>query len=889
MPALVHTTFRVSNAKQFKESFEEKSEHGVGGYIPRDMMNTPDPNNPQDIEWNKAGSGMGELSPAEFAAMRSIPYYALDDQMYLFIGRVSAWNQFDTQDGSSNPNINENAPPYPVDSMKDSHFNHWDDMIAAKKVSAGEVSHVIKRERADEIKEGIRNWTRGKRYDTYDDRADNLFDDDILIHTVNDRFRVYKCVKQGIGTWEITSGTNYDSGVSGINTNYHDGSTKFVCWNHVSRRQPLATNPENPGITEDFMEVGDTFNDGYQWKYYYTIDAGEALKFVTTSYIPVRTIRKENGQRIDDYSDQWKVETNAIPGGILNVNVGKVPVEGTDGTIFGYEFTGPGTGGGAGYVQFAAKGDGGANKVTAAFDGSQSLVFKIQDWALNANTADATWPNPDTGNRFDFTRTGTFLNAVAANADAGVAMNTLLEGYGVVVKTIDSSIDGDIVKRYVYPIDSVSATGTHPNISFDLTIDPNWIAQRKADARMDTSVEGLDKAGFSPGMPVDVEIEIHPKVNIRTNHQSTTASDKTNSFEAFAICEPFYDLANAKYHDGYPGRVVDVRVTNPGMYHYRIDNYEYNGSKYAAEVAGRPTVSLPALNAAGVGTAFPAGLIGIAAEDASVFPSIPPVGGHGADPTNEFGGFNVMINARFEGTEADEFTVGNEFRKIGILKNPLAYANTANDYDDLAVRADLNTLEIGPQEYDKLFRGYKTDQCYRINLEDDSKLTTAPGGAMIFFEPDMEIGFFVNSAFGGVWPSMSIYDGSDPKDWVDGGTYGVDVVTNTQMESSCIATARLVDHDTINKRIRVIKPRGDFFTVLQGTPAGVNDIKIEVRSLRPHSVENANVFAMSLQTANTAEEPGMLPGSGKILYIENRSMVSRSSNQTEDLKISIQF
>lgn len=41
-----------------------------------------------------------------------------------------------------------------------------------------------------------------------------------------------------------------------------------------------------------------------------------------------------------------------------------------------------------------------------------------------------------------------------------------------------------------------------------------------------------------------------------------------------------------------------------------------------------------------------------------------------------------MINARFEGTESDEFTVGNEFRKIGILKNPLSYDS----------KSDLNEL-----------------------------------------------------------------------------------------------------------------------------------------------------------------------------------------------------
>ncbi len=51
------------------------------------------------------------------ADAQQIPFYALDDQMYLFIGRVSQWTPEDTASGIPDPNINENAPPPPVDSM----------------------------------------------------------------------------------------------------------------------------------------------------------------------------------------------------------------------------------------------------------------------------------------------------------------------------------------------------------------------------------------------------------------------------------------------------------------------------------------------------------------------------------------------------------------------------------------------------------------------------------------------------------------------------------------------------------------------------------------------------------------------------------------------------
>ena len=783
MPALVHTSFRVSNAKQFRESFIERTEHDVGGYIPYDAMSVD--------------TATGDLSIQAVPSANTlnyIPYYAMDDQMYLFIGRVTAWGPTDTPDGSIDPNINENNPPNPVDSMKDSHFSHWDDMIAAKKVSGNEVSHVIKRERADEIKAGVRNWRIGLRYDGYDDRADNQFDDDVLIHTVNNRFRVYKAIKQGIGRFVKAT---------------VDGTDEYI-WDYSSYREPLNFVMEG-GVSEDFMVTEDTvegkFNDGYQWKYYYTIDAGEALKFVTTSYIPVRTIRKENGSRINDFSDQYNVEEVSIPGGILNVEVQKTPVEDSAGVLYGYRQTG-----GDGYYQFAA------NNVEMTWDGTNVLTFDCK--STGSNLVAPMWPDPevaknnttgadvnsaDVFNSFDFT-------GGAAGAVMGVEAPFVLVDYGVVIR---SGTVSDPFKQYVFPISAAQHNGT----DLFLTIDSNWFA---ADI-----VTALG-AGITP---TDLVIEVHPRVEITPNHQSTTVTAPADAFQAYAIVEPFYDDVNGVYLRQNPGRIIDCRVVHPGKYNYRIDTTTI-----------KPDVSTytAALNSA--------------ANTAVVHACIPPVGGHGFDPVSELGGFNVMINARFEGTESDEFTVGNEFRKIGILKNPLSYDS----------KADLNELWLSKptatnSSYYQWFRNYKTDQCYRISLVNDSaqKANTLNG---IFFEPDMTVAFYANSAT----PIAS--------NTVPGKTYAT---------GEMIASAKLVDHDTISRRIRVIKPRGDFATVLSD-----NDIKIE--SLTLHSVANDNVFAYSV-TSNTATTPGMMPGSGQILYVENRSMVSRSQNQTEDLKISIQF
>lgn len=50
---------------------------------------------------------------------------------------------------------------------------------------------------------------------------------------------------------------------------------------------------------------------------------------------------------------------------------------------------------------------------------------------------------------------------------------------------------------------------------------------------------------------------------------------------------------------------------------------------------------------------------------------ISPPGGHGSDPVKELGGFNVVLNSTFDKSESGKFTTDNDFRKIGLVRNPL--------------------------------------------------------------------------------------------------------------------------------------------------------------------------------------------------------------------------
>ena len=89
MPAIVTNKFRVHNSEQFHEAFSE----------------------------------------------------AASTNQFIFIGKVSEWLD------ASSVNIDAN-PPTPTDTVENTEYNHWDDMILAKRVTSNDVSHVIKIGRA---------------------------------------------------------------------------------------------------------------------------------------------------------------------------------------------------------------------------------------------------------------------------------------------------------------------------------------------------------------------------------------------------------------------------------------------------------------------------------------------------------------------------------------------------------------------------------------------------------------------------------------------------------------------------------------------------------------------------------------------------------------------
>ena len=157
----------------------------------------------------------------------------------------------------------------------------------------------------------------------------------------------------------------------------------------------------------------------------------------------------------------------------------------------------------------------------------------------------------------------------------------------------------------------------------------------------------------------------------------------------------------------------------------------------------------------------------------SITPIISPKVGHGHDAQSELGAHFVMMNTKFEQEEGSDITVQNDFRQVGIVKNPTSFGSTS-----------LFTASTGRQTKAVLLASNSG------NFDADEKITQATTGA----------------------------------------------------DSSAT-----------------------------GTPSSSS------------STVDSAVFASGYSN------PEVQPDSGDIIYIENRRPISRASDQTEDIKIIVEF
>ena len=223
---------------------------------------------------------------------------------------------------------------------------------------------------------------------------------------------------------------------------------------------------------------------------------------------------------------------------------------------------------------------------------------------------------------------------------------------------------------------------------------------------------------------------------------------------------------------------------------------------------------------------------------AKLIPIIPPSKGHGYDLYTELGTDKILIYARFDDSTKD-FPTDTKFSQIGILKNPTSYSSTS------------------------IFTQNQYSSLYSI------KLTSNFSGTPVV--------------------------GDEISQTVTGGT----------------AKGYVASYDSTTKVLKYFRDRSlyfgaagnldetDYITV--STQGNVLEFESSTNTITPYSASIDRTFNSDKVTIGTKvidlgasflgglANPEINKGSGDVIYVDNRPLVSRSSRQKEDIKIILEF
>jgi hypothetical protein len=120
-----------------------------------------------------------------------------------------------------------------------------------------------------------------------------------------------------------------------------------------------------------------------------------------------------------------------------------------------------------------------------------------------------------------------------------------------------------------------------------------------------------------------------------------------------------------------------VKVTSGGSAYGSAPAVTITGDGTGATANSTITAGVvTAVTITAAGTGYTRASVTFASGAAAATAIISPKGGHGANAVEELGGKYIMINVRLDGTESNTFSTANEFRQVGIVRDPYLYGTT---------------------------------------------------------------------------------------------------------------------------------------------------------------------------------------------------------------------
>lgn len=266
------------------------------------------------------------------------------------------------------------------------------------------------------------------------------------------------------------------------------------------------------------------------------------------------------------------------------------------------------------------------------------------------------------------------------------------------------------------------------------------------------------------------------------------------------------------------GKPIKVEVTNPG-----------SGYTYA-------TLDLDSVltRAAGI--------------DKSIFTVIiPPPGGYGADIYKELGAFRCLVYSRIENqTTNPDFIVGNQFARIGIVKDVRSYSGP---YSSSSTVSGVYGIAISAKNLTGLA---------------DSIISQSSTGAKGIIVSSQEIGDITIIKY---------------------------IQTRESYVDTYSSTGIVKTFDPyLNNYAGLSSPTSYSYSAFNTSQVTINNVSYNVVDIGAGSPVDQYLGEYLGQTfTNGLSNPDINTKSGDILYVDNRSTITRTSSQREDIKIIIEF
>jgi len=217
---------------------------------------------------------------------------------------------------------------------------------------------------------------------------------------------------------------------------------------------------------------------------------------------------------------------------------------------------------------------------------------------------------------------------------------------------------------------------------------------------------------------------------------------------------------------------------------------------------------------------------------------IPPKGGHGYDIYRELGAYRVLVYSRYNTDETNPDTIiGNDFARIGIIKNP---TKITSDVELLSI-AEVSALKAL-----KLTGVATTLTTYAV----DSKITQT----------------------------------------VSAGTTAIGFVASWNNVTGVLKYYQPVGLATVGVGYKI----NDFSStgsslVINGTAFGSTPLSIDTSFTGESTVINSRTYQLGSNFVAGIASAEYNKKSGEIIYIDNRPPIPRSASQKEDIKIVLEF